>query len=65
MVTKIKVLLDQKGISQSSLARLCGIDVYRLNRYVTGAARPGLKSLQRIATALGVSIHEISEVGHE
>lgn len=42
------------GLSQSQLARLCGIPKPRLSRYENDHIRPSLMSLERLAGAVGV-----------
>ena len=60
--TKIKAAMLQKGLTQSDLARQSGVNVWSLNRFVTGAARPSAATLARLAQALGCKPAELQEV---
>lgn len=54
---RIKEILKEKGITQTELAGTLGISQVGLNKLING--NPSLSSLERIATALNVSVKEL------
>lgn len=56
MIERIKELRKSKGISQSELARLIGINQTQYNRYETGRTKIPSDVLLRIAQELGASV---------
>lgn len=48
-----------KGLTQSELARLAQTDMVTISRYEHGKVIPSGPSLQRLASALGVSASDI------
>jgi len=49
-------LREEKGVSQVRLAVAAGMDPATLNRLEMGKANPNLKTLERLADALGVEV---------
>lgn len=57
VATRLRELLEQRGLSQTRVAELAGLPNETLNRIVTGRTRnPGIYTLQKIARGLGVTI---------
>ena len=52
---RIRLIRQQKNISQNDLAKAAGINVKSLSRYELGASIPPADALKAIADALGVS----------
>ncbi len=63
MTTKLKTMIDRKGITQSELARRSGVDKWRVNAYVTGCANPSPQTAEKFARALGCEPSELQEKG--
>jgi DNA-binding XRE family transcriptional regulator len=53
---QLKQLAASLGLSQSALARMCGIDRRTFNPYYTGARPAGLPTIRKIAIATGRSM---------
>ena len=59
---KLKKLREDRGLTQYELAKIAGISVVTLNKIESSAsAKPFVKTLNKIAQALGVGIDELSE----
>ncbi len=52
---RIRLVRQQKNISQNELAKTAGINVKSLSRYELGTSIPPANALKAIADALGVS----------
>jgi len=59
MKTKIRELRKRQGLSQKTLAGLCGSDREWLSRIESGRHVPTLLTLQRVASALGVPLVDL------
>ena len=57
---KIKKVRKLKGLSRSELAFLCGMSEYTIRSYEQGIRTPSDSQLDKIALALEVDIHAIS-----
>jgi transcriptional regulator with XRE-family HTH domain len=55
---RVRELREEKGVSQVRLAVAAGMDPATLNRLEMGKANPNLKTLERLADALGVEVVE-------
>jgi transcriptional regulator with XRE-family HTH domain len=55
---RVRELREEKGVSQVGLAAAAGMDPATLNRLEMGKANPNLKTLERLADALGVEVVE-------
>lgn len=53
---RLRELRQARGFTQARLAELAGITVDAVNRIERGDRTPGLDTLDRLATALGVDI---------
>lgn len=51
----ISLSLEEKGITQRSLAKEIGVSPSRINDYVTGRAEPTLKTARILCTVLGIT----------
>ena len=55
----IRALLREKGYTQNTLAEKSQCSLWSISRYVNNVHTPGIKALQRIAAALGVTVDEL------
>jgi len=53
---RVRELREEKGVTQVGLAVAAGMDPATLNRLEMGKANPNLKTLERLADALGVQV---------
>ncbi len=53
---RIRQLRNEKGLSQVKLAVMADMDPATLNRLERGTGNPNLKTLERVADALGVEV---------
>ena len=51
--------MELKNISQSKLAKDSGVSQAQISRLLSGEQHPGLLTLTKLATALGVTIPEL------
>ncbi len=58
---RIRELRKLKGVSQARLAINAGMDPATLNRLEQGKANPNIKTLEKLAAALSVSVSELLE----
>jgi transcriptional regulator with XRE-family HTH domain len=58
---RIRQLRMERGLSQAKLAVMADMDPATLNRLERGTGNPNLKTLQRIADALDISVAELVE----
>lgn len=56
---KIRNIREQKKLSRKALAEMVGVSPKTIQRYEEGENNTNIKTLQRIADALGVSISEL------
>lgn len=56
---RIREVLKEKGLRASELAKKIGMSESGLNQHING--NPSVKTLEKIADALGVSITELFE----
>jgi transcriptional regulator with XRE-family HTH domain len=59
---KVVSLREKQGISSSELARLCGKDRQNIHKFENGEFNPSIYYLSEIATALKISLSEITDV---
>jgi len=55
---RIKILREQKNISQQELASLCDFEKSNMSRLEAGNTNPTLFTLFKICSSLGVSLSE-------
>lgn len=58
-MNRIKEVLDEKGIKQTSLAEKLGKSFSIVNAYVCNRRQPSLETLFQIAEILGVDVKEL------
>ena len=58
-MTKIKLILLKKGISQSELAKQTGVYQTHISAYALGKSDMTAKKLYRIAKVLGVRMEDL------
>lgn len=54
--TRLKTLMDERGLNQCTLGRQTGIRQALISKYLLGQAVPGAKNLIALSTALDCSI---------
>ena len=62
---RMRDIRESKGMTQKQVADKCGMADSAIRRYEAGGANPKLKTLLRIAGALGVSITDLLDVSDE
>jgi len=60
-MNKIKVLREQRKLTQQQLARMAGVAQSTIHYIETGQKSPTLKLLEKIALALDVSVVDLIE----
>jgi transcriptional regulator with XRE-family HTH domain len=61
LMDRIRELRNIKGVSQARLAVTAGMDPATLNRIEQGKGNPNLKTLEKLADALGVGVIDLLE----
>lgn len=59
MELRIKSILKQKGMTAKELAEKTGISQTMLSYVMSGTTQPSVKTLEKIAQAMGVHISEL------
>lgn len=62
MKNNLKKILEEKGMTQSELARLSGLDKSTISRYIKYNRTPHGDNLVKIAKVLGVKIERILNI---
>ena len=62
MTTKLKQIMDERGLSQKELAHMAGLTPSTINRYVNGKELGSIIKWWCIADALGMSLDDLLEV---
>lgn len=57
---RVKDLMGKRGMTQSELARLCGISQAMVSKIRKGDRRPGRETMERIARALGTRVADLT-----
>jgi transcriptional regulator with XRE-family HTH domain len=55
----LRELMRLRGVSQRKLAKLAGIDLVTVSHILTGKVSPTVRTLEKIAGALGVEVSEL------
>ena len=55
----IKILMEKNNYTQKELAIRSGCTPWAISRYINNVHTPGVRVMQRIATALGVTVDEL------
>lgn len=58
----IKKFRKEKGFTQKELGEKCGVHEVQIRRYELGNATPQANTLEKIASALGVSTYELQGI---
>ena len=58
----IRALLLENNYTQKELAIRSGCTPWSISRYINNVHVPGIKVMQRIATALGVTVDELRNI---
>ncbi len=56
---KLKQIMLEKELTQAELAKLIGLDQSRISKWLTGTRNPSTPNLQKLASALKVSVNEL------
>lgn len=59
MVCNLRVIRKQKGLTQAQLSAASGINRVSIAKYETGISVPSLKTAERLADALGVTVDQL------
>ena len=65
MVTNLRTIRKERGMTQGQLSEATGIHKITISKYESGKVDPTLTSAERIATALGVTINDLSGGGQD
>ena len=60
---KIRYYRKLRGMSQKDLASALGISDVHVSRYESGTRKPKLEQLKSIASALGVGVSDLTDIG--
>lgn len=59
MVCNLRDIRKQKGLTQAQLSAVSGINRVSIAKYETGISVPSLKTAERLADALGVTVDQL------
>ena len=59
MVCNLRVIRKQKGLTQAQLSAASGVNRVCIAKYETGISVPSLKTAEKLADALGVTVDEL------
>ena len=59
MVNKLREIRKRKGMTQEALSKAATINRVNIATYETGVSSPTLKSAEKLAAALGVTVDEL------
>lgn len=59
IATNLKAIRKMRGMTQADLATASSIHRITIARYETGAVEPNIKSAERLAKALGVTVDDL------
>jgi transcriptional regulator with XRE-family HTH domain len=59
MVNKLREIRKKKGMTQEALSKAAKINRVNIAKYETGVSSPTLKSAEKLAAALGVTVDEL------
>lgn len=65
MVTNLRTIRKERGMTQGQLSEATGIHKITISKYESGKVDPTLTSAERIATALGVTINDLIGGGQD
>ena len=58
---RLRKLRKQRGLTQDQLAELAGMNGRHLSRFETGAIEPPVRTVRRLAEALGLALEELTQ----
>ena len=58
---RIRLLREEKGLSQQALASMCDFEKSNMSRLEAGNTNPTIYTLHKISTALDISLIELFE----
>jgi transcriptional regulator with XRE-family HTH domain len=58
-IFRLRFLRTNKGLTQTQLAKLTGLDQSHISKLETGATKPSYDTLTRLAAALGVTVADL------
>ena len=61
MKHRVQVVREQQGLSKSELSRKSGVALSFINYIEAGQKSPTLRTLEKLALAMGVSVTELLE----
>ena len=59
LAKNLKKYLDNQGIGMVTFAQRAGVGSATIHEIVSGKASPTLKTLEKIATAMGVTVNDL------
>lgn len=59
---RIKVMRENKGVSQQTLAALCNFEKSNMSRLEAGKTNPTISTLYKISIALGIKLSELVDI---
>jgi transcriptional regulator with XRE-family HTH domain len=59
LAERLKVVMDSKGVNNSGLAELLGVNRSNITRYLSGKHAPSGATLETLSQALGVDVCEL------
>ena len=59
MVNKLREIRQRKAMTQEALSKAAKINRVTITKYETGVSSPTLKSAEKLAAALGVTVDEL------
>lgn len=59
---RIRILREEKGISQQNLAAICNFEKANLSRLEAGRTNPTISTLYKISEALQISLSELVNI---
>ena len=59
MKTRLKEILEERGISQRELAAECGVSEYSVSHFCSSGTHIGFPTLCKIADFLGVKLDDL------
>lgn len=64
LAANLKLFREQKGLSQNQLAKLSNVPQSAIHYIEKGERNPGLQTIEKLATGLGVSVYKLLEASN-
>ena len=58
---RLRFIMVERDLNQDGLAEACGIQRPTVNKYISGKINPTLRTLLKMADALGMTVSELLE----